>query len=132
VATFGEWLAGLVGVNRVLVTGSRTWTNEGLVAAALAAIEAHAWSPTLVHGGAGRGLDRIARDWAAGRGTWTIESHSAEWDKHGRRAGVIRNAEMVRDGADLCVAFIHNGSPGATHCAAAAEKAGIPTWRFTR
>lgn len=37
---------------------------------------------------------------------------------------------MVALGADRCVAFIHNGSPGTTQCADLAKQAGIPTTRI--
>lgn len=45
-------------------------------------------------------------------------------------AGFYRNEAMVAAGADLCLAFIDNGSRGATHCANTAQAAGIPTLIF--
>jgi hypothetical protein len=42
----------------------------------------------------------------------------------------MRNDRMVAASASCCVAFIFRASAGATHCADAAEAAGIPTFRF--
>ncbi|HEY0641295.1 MAG TPA: DUF4031 domain-containing protein [Pseudonocardiaceae bacterium] len=115
---------------RVLVTGSRTWTDRGVIADKLReAARAHPGA-TLVHGAA-RGADRIA---AAIWRRWGLptEPHPvgpADWDRDGPSAGHVRNRRMVALGADLCVAFIHNNSPGATGCADHAERAGIPTDR---
>jgi len=48
----------------------------------------------------------------------------------GRAAGFQHNAAMVAAGATVCLAFIRNGSRGASHTTALAEAAGIPTRRY--
>ena len=111
---------------RVLVTGSRTWTAEAVIAAAL---REH-WSAgaVLVSGACPRGADAIAeRLW----GSWggQVERHPADWAT-GRAAGMERNAAMVAAGADVCLAFIRDNSPGATHTARLADLAGIPVRRY--
>ena len=84
--------------------------------------------PVIVHGGvagADQLAEAIARTWG-----WSTEVHPAAWARHGRAAGYRRNAEMVALGADVCLAFIHQGSAGATHTAALAQQAGIRTHRY--
>ena len=117
---------------RILITGSRDWTDGNAIDTALwrAALGCLPdLDVVLVSGACPTGADAIAEG-IAGEGGFTIERHPADWDKHGRAAGPIRNAEMVALGADLCLAFIKNHSKGATGCAVLAEKAGIPTRRF--
>lgn len=110
---------------RILVTGSRDWNwHEGIWDALLAHGEP---GDTLVQGGAA-GADAIAARYWQNFGP--VETHRADWDRHGKAAGPIRNQHMVSLGADLCLAFIKNNSRGATHCADLAEGAGIETQRF--
>lgn len=118
---------------RVLVTGSRDWSDQGAVWAALAeAVHAIPVDQelTIVHGACLTGADAIAHEWARGYGA-TIEAHPADWVANGRAAGPIRNKHMVSLGADICLAFIRNGSRGASHTATLAEQAGVPVRRFT-
>jgi YspA, cpYpsA-related SLOG family len=109
---------------RVLVTGSRTWTDAGVIAGVLAGH--YREGAVLVSGACPRGADALAEEyWALLGGR--VERHPADWAGYGRRAGFVRNAQMVSAGADVCVAFIRDGSPGATHCAVLARAAGIET-----
>lgn len=116
---------------RLLLTGSRTWTDAWLIASALehwlGALGDHT---VLVHGACPTGADAIAhRLWHTQAGL-PVETHPADWAAHGRRAGFIRNAAMVRAGADACLAFVVGGSRGASMSANLAERAGIPVQRF--
>ena len=56
--------------------------------------------------------------------------HPGARDDYCPGAGPRRNADMVRLGADLCLAFIHKASRGASGTAELAEQAGIRTVRF--
>jgi hypothetical protein len=126
---------------RLIVTGSRDWTDSELIYAAMGYVKM-AWvtlpstrrgtreEAILVHGACPTGADDIA-DRHAMRLGWNVERHPAQWSRYGKRAGYIRNAEMVEAGAEVCLAFIRNNSRGATMCADLAERAGIPTHRFT-
>lgn len=107
---------------RVLVTGSRAWTDAERVYAELNAV----YEPgmVVVHGAA-RGADRMASDWAKMRGV-EEEPHHADWDRFGKRAGFIRNWEMVKAGADLCLAFPLGESRGTRSCMKLAQQQGIP------
>ena len=52
--------------------------------------------------------------------------HHANWDRYGSRAGVIRNYEMARAGADLCIACWDGTSTGTKNMIDQARKYGIP------
>lgn len=115
-------------MKRILITGSRTWTDRAWIEAELdrAAKDLGDTDITLVSGACPRGADRICEQVAQARG-WTVERHPADWEAYGRSAGMIRNRDMVRLGADMCIAFVRNSSSGTTNCARAAERAGIRT-----
>lgn len=139
---------------RILVTGSRDWSDANVVGLALyEAIESTAHRDiTVVHGACPTGADRIASEFCESEAHWleaantrlAEERHPADWRKHGKAAGFRRNAEMVAAGADICLAFIcpcskrgcpdrePHGSHGASHTVTLAERAGIPVRRFPR
>lgn len=117
---------------RILITGSRDWADYDLIHAALAHACYQNVPAVIVHGACRTGADALASRWVRTHRVigLTEELHPAQWRWHGKAAGPRRNAHMVRLGADLCLAFIRNGSRGATHCTQLAEKAGIPVRRF--
>lgn len=109
---------------RVLVTGSRDWTDARAVASVLGALDTMGGPHVLIHG-ACRGLDLMAAQVARRLG-WTVESHPADWATHGKAAGPLRNQEMVNTGADICLAFPLPESRGTRDCMERARLAGIP------
>ena len=115
-------------MTRILVTGSRDWNDIiPMMDALYPEFQADPLA-TLIHGGA-RGADTMAGNiWAVWGGKQEV--HPANWAEHGKKAGFLRNREMVDLGADKCLAFIKNESKGATMCADLAEKAGIETVRY--
>ncbi len=118
---------------RLLVTGSRTWDDTGLIEHVLAVILArHPEGVLLVHGACPRGADAIAAAYAARTSGYRIEAHPADWRRHGRAAGQLRNAEMITLGADGCTAFLRAVSPGTTATIRLARAAGIPIWLHTQ
>ncbi len=115
---------------RILVTGSRSWSDRGAVHDAICAEATWRcplgtrWSEmTLIHGAA-RGLDTLAADIAAEIGM-QIEAYPADWETFGKAAGHRRNAVMVASGADVALAFPLGESRGTRGCMRLCEKAGI-------
>lgn len=117
---------------RILVTGARTTTpeNDQYVASVLRFIAA----PILAGGGQvvvveGRcpkgGVDRAAQKWAEATPGVVDKPYPADWSTHGKAAGMIRNAEMVAAGADICLAFPGPDSVGTWDCLKKAAAAGI-------
>lgn len=109
---------------RVLVCGSRDWTNYDAVVSALTDLPGEHGPITVVHGDA-RGADHDA-DVAARYLGFAVERHPAKWRTHGKRAGFLRNIEMLDSGIDLVIAFQLNGSRGTQHTINEARKRGIP------
>lgn len=78
----------------------------GLIRVALWHLDKMRINPVLVHG-ACKGADLLAATVAEGLG-WKIYDYPAEWDKYGKKAGILRNMKMYDvHKPDLVYAF-HN------------------------
>jgi hypothetical protein len=89
---------------RVLVCGGRDYADQAMLFGILDMLaEVHGiWR--IIQGGAD-GADRLARMWCHTR-RCEMENYPADWRKHGRAAGPIRNQQMLDEGhPDLVVAF---------------------------
>jgi hypothetical protein len=86
----------------------------------------------VIHGAASRkprGVERSAdmlADRAARELGFTVEPHPADWKRHGKAAGPIRNLAMLDTKPDLVLAFQRDGSRGTQHTIDEARKRGIP------
>lgn len=106
----------------VLVCGGREYVDLDHVYRVLDEVR-----PTRVVCGGATGADSLAESWADDRGV-DKAVYPADWEKYGRRAGVIRNAEMlIREEVDLVVAF--PGGKGTSDMVSRAVKRGIAVQR---
>lgn len=108
-------------MSRILICGSRNWSNRRAIRAAL--INCDPMTDTIVHGGA-PGADRMAGEEAYKLG-FQVEVHYAQWDLHGKSAGPIRNKKMLDSGLDKVYAFPLGRSPGTRHMIRIAEAADV-------
>jgi hypothetical protein len=108
-----------------LVCGGRDYKNTRQVWGVLRVLQ-----PSRVIEGGARGADTLAREWAITNSV-PYRTFPADWDKHGKSAGAIRNNQMVVEGQPrLVVAF--PGGPGTANMVRLARTAGIPVLEISR
>ena len=89
---------------RIIVCGSRDYNDRERVFSELDAIDEECGGIECVIDGQQTGADTLGNEWAIERGrAW--ERVPADWDRHGKAAGPIRNGEMILRKPDLVVAF---------------------------
>lgn len=109
---------------RVVVYGSRTWRDPAPIRAYIDSLPPTA---VVITGGAW-GADRIAHLAAQARGLAT-EVYPADWDRHGRRAGPLRNQQMLDSGVTEARGFRMPGlSNGTDDMTLRLVAAGVPLW----
>ena len=111
---------------RLLVCGSRVWTDQARLIQVLD--EIHALKPiTCLIEGEARGADKMARQWAIANKV-PVEAYPADWAALPQAAGLVRNTKMLMEGKpDLVVAFSKDltQSPGTSNMIAQARRAGV-------
>lgn len=118
-------------MTRVLVTGGRNFTDRPAMFRALDTL-AQLFGPLFIIEGAARGADAAAARWAECRssdpavcsGRVTVP---ADWSRHGKRAGPIRNTEMlVLHRPNIVLAA--PGGTGTADMVRKAKAAGLPVY----
>lgn len=96
-------------MKEVIVTGGRDYDDYIMVEEVLEFLQ-----PDVIIQGGATGADGLARIWADENGVecFTFE---ADWEKHGKSAGPIRNKEMITQKSNaIVVAF--PGGKGTENC----------------
>jgi len=114
---------------RVLVCGGREYADKDRVFKILdtivTAIPNRAF--TIIHGNA-KGADSLADEWAKDRKI-NVDAYPADWDTHGKRAGFIRNKQMLDEGKpNVVIAF--PGGIGTRMMVGLAKRYNIPTKEY--
>lgn len=127
------------GQPRILVTGSRHWTDAATIRTALTTTwRRHGRPITVVHGACRTGADPTANAWAHEHALHGIhvEAWPANWARHGRAAGPLRNIAMLNSAPGgnpitEVLAFPLGDSPGTRGTIHAAHTRGIPVTEWT-
>ena len=119
---------------KILVCGGRDYLDYTTLSKVLYDIvDRYDPDDVLIIQGGAKGADFLARVFAYcyGWGGLACEEYPADWKKHGRGAGPIRNQQMLDKGEpDLVLAF--GGGTGTNDMVTRAKKAGIEVREYDR
>lgn len=105
-----------------MVCGSRDWSDAERIQSVLAGCACDPAGELII--GDAKGADAIARTVGAQLG-FRVRVYEADWNRHGRRAGILRNIAMLDAEPRLVVAFWDGHSPGTRFSIVEARKRGI-------
>lgn len=127
---------------RVLICGSRTFDDEAVIRDAIDRLYvkhvAELGSTLTIIAGEARGADSIAKkialEYTESDFSVDYRGFAAEWNKYGRRAGFIRNTQMLVEGKPhLVLAFKDKEkSVGTDMMVDLARKAEVPTYIWSK
>ena len=110
---------------KVIVAGSRTISDRSIVADAIASSGIQITE--LISGNA-RGVDSVAENWASVNKIPFV-TFPAQWEKYGKPAGAIRNAEMAKK-ADALIAIWDGKSTGTNNMIKTMNKLKKPVFLY--
>lgn len=112
---------------RVLVCGGRDYKWRSVAYSALDKFKAKKGISLLITG-SGMGADALAEEWAKLRCVPYL-GVPAKWKEHGKKAGPMRNEEMLKEWKpDAVIAF--PGGNGTKHMVRLAKKSGVNVWEI--
>lgn len=110
-----------MGNMKLAIIGSRTFNDYNLLVSTL---EQYKSKITLVVSGAAKGADSLGEKWAIKNNIKTL-IFPADWEKYGKRAGFIRNEDIIKN-CDCVIAFWDRISKGTAHSLSLCEKYNKP------
>lgn len=105
---------------RVIIAGSRNFDDYPLLCTVC---DEQLTPGDIIICGKARGADTLGERYAVTRG-FPVKYYPADWGRHGRGAGYIRNVEMAKN-ADRLIAFWDGQSRGTQHMIDTAGKYGL-------
>jgi len=117
---------------KYIIAGGRDFKNRNLMYAIMSTYKKYTSSIsrpiTEIVSGDAIGADSLGVEWAS-INTIPVKHFPAEWDKYGRSAGFIRNAEMG-DYADAAICFWDGESKGTKHMIDTMKRLGKPCYVY--
>jgi len=108
---------------KILVCGGRTYNDYTTLSETLDTLHSLVPITWVIHGDAA-GADRLSGDWAFANSI-PQQKYPADWDKHGRAAGPIRNTKMLSDNPDIELVVSFPGGIGTANMLKQARAKGI-------
>lgn len=97
-------------MKKVVVTGGRYYSDSVMVFDVLDFLR-----PDILFQGGANGADLLAKEWA-GDFDCEVVTVEANWDKHGKAAGPIRNGEMLDKAGSDAIVIAFPGGKGTENC----------------
>jgi hypothetical protein len=112
---------------KLIIAGGRDFAQKESMFALLDDLHKAKAIHELVHGHCPTGADHFADLWCALKGVKCTRV-PADWMKHGKAAGPIRNQMMVDQHKDAAFLLVFPGGRGTANCVSAAVRSGVSVY----